>query len=143
MTYECDDGNNLDGDGCSSFCTVETNFRCYNGSSTSRSLCYYSGSPLKLSTHSILKADEENQGIFKFNVYPPLFTINQMHLNSHVFLDCNATYTTSSISYTNGVLEVKADYTTDMEEQNCTVTFSFDQQIIRSPTINYDFQAVS
>lgn len=26
--YECDDGNNIDGDGCSSDCNVEAGFKC-------------------------------------------------------------------------------------------------------------------
>ena len=66
-----------------------------------------------------------------------------MHLNQHVGLDCNASYKVSQLSYLNGVLEIRASYTSDMEGQNCTVTFSFDQQIIRSPTIHFDFRAVS
>ena len=66
-----------------------------------------------------------------------------MHLNQHVGLDCNASYKVSQLSYLNGVLEIRASYTSDMEGQNCTVTFSFDQQIIRSPTIHFNFSAVS
>ena len=29
MTFECDDGNLLDGDGCSSDCKVESGYKCY------------------------------------------------------------------------------------------------------------------
>ena len=66
-----------------------------------------------------------------------------MHLSQQVFLDCNATYSVAEIGYSNGILEIKADYTTDLEGENCTVTFSFDQQIIQSPTIFFGFQAIS
>ena len=30
--FECDDGNTADGDGCSSKCAVEVNYRCSKGS---------------------------------------------------------------------------------------------------------------
>jgi cysteine-rich repeat protein len=41
---ECDDGNLIDGDGCSSNCTIEKDYSCINGSSTSPSVCSYNGS---------------------------------------------------------------------------------------------------
>jgi len=31
--HECDDGNTIDGDGCSSRCTIEDGFKCYKGTS--------------------------------------------------------------------------------------------------------------
>ena len=36
---ECDDGNLLDGDGCSAFCTVEKGFKCKGGSMTAPDIC--------------------------------------------------------------------------------------------------------
>ena len=96
-----------------------------------------------MSLSSIRKTEDQDQGVFKFDVFPPLFSINKMHLSQHVSLDCNASSFISQVSYLNGILEIRVDYTTDMEDQNCTVTFSFDQQIIQSPTINFGFQAVS
>ena len=136
--YECDDGNLDDGDGCSSLCSVEPSFRCAGGSSSSPSVCVYSGVPLAMALSSIRRAEERDQGVFRFEVFPPLFSISRMHLEQHVGLDCNASYEVSQLSYLNGVLEIKADYATDLEDQNCTVTFSFGQQIIRSPTIHFD-----
>ena len=35
----CDDGNNDDGDGCSSTCTVETDYECLNGDESTASQC--------------------------------------------------------------------------------------------------------
>ena len=40
----CDDGNMINGDGCSINCTVEDNYVCVGGNSTHRSVCGYSGS---------------------------------------------------------------------------------------------------
>lgn len=37
----CDDGNLIDGDGCSSSCTVEQGYKCEGGSSTSKDVCTY------------------------------------------------------------------------------------------------------
>ena len=68
-----------------------------------------------MSVHSIFRAEEVNQGIFKFTVFPPLFTISRMHLESRIILECNASYTVSNIVYLNGILTVNADYTTNME----------------------------
>lgn len=38
---ECDDGNNIDGDGCSSECKVEKNWKCSGGSTISRDQCMF------------------------------------------------------------------------------------------------------
>ena len=39
-TEQCDDGNTVSGDGCSSTCTVEPNFICVGGSLTTPDICY-------------------------------------------------------------------------------------------------------
>ena len=36
---QCDDGNIIDGDGCSSSCSIETGFTCENDGYLSRSIC--------------------------------------------------------------------------------------------------------
>ena len=45
LLYElpCDDGNIIDGDGCSSACQIEANYGCTNGSSVSPNVCSYNG----------------------------------------------------------------------------------------------------
>ena len=40
---ECDDGNTINGDGCSSACKVETDYTCVGGSMTTKDVCSYSG----------------------------------------------------------------------------------------------------
>ena len=39
----CDDGNTMNGDGCSSTCSVEVKYKCENGSDSSSSVCFYCG----------------------------------------------------------------------------------------------------
>jgi cysteine-rich repeat protein len=36
---ECEDGNILDGDGCSSSCKIEPEFNCFRGTKTSPGYC--------------------------------------------------------------------------------------------------------
>ena len=68
--YECDDGNLIDGDGCSSLCSVEEGFRCQGGNTTSADLCKDIQSPileLKLdpikaqNKHFVFQTNEEFQ----------------------------------------------------------------------------------
>jgi len=47
-SYQCDDGNLDDNDGCSSTCQVEVGYRCYNGSSQQPSTCVYEGIPVSI-----------------------------------------------------------------------------------------------
>lgn len=35
----CDDGNNIDGDGCSAECYVEKGYECHGGTITTRDVC--------------------------------------------------------------------------------------------------------
>ena len=38
--FPCDDGNKINGDGCSENCMIENNWACEGGSSNSRDYCY-------------------------------------------------------------------------------------------------------
>ncbi|CAI2380290.1 unnamed protein product [Moneuplotes crassus] len=37
---KCDDGNTQNGDGCSSSCTIEHGYKCYNGTQNSKDICH-------------------------------------------------------------------------------------------------------
>jgi cysteine-rich repeat protein len=50
----CDDGNLINGDGCSDSCQVENDYTCVGGSITSPSACSYSG-PIYLVVESTFK----------------------------------------------------------------------------------------
>lgn len=41
FTLPCDDGNNIDGDGCSSICKVEAGYTCSGGSPNSKDICTF------------------------------------------------------------------------------------------------------
>ena len=59
----CDDGNLIDGDGCSKDCTVEENFVCKGGSLTSPDICV-NAAPVTFSIKE-LSADD---GVFMFRI---------------------------------------------------------------------------
>ena len=39
LFYACDDGNNVNGDGCSSTCTIETGYQCIGGDNNHPDVC--------------------------------------------------------------------------------------------------------
>lgn len=68
-TLECDDGNNVDGDGCSKDCRIEKGYTCVNGSWGNKSLCSYSGS-LEFTLDKTIKNPDANGLTFTFSVPP-------------------------------------------------------------------------
>lgn len=78
FNLQCDDNNTLDGDGCSSVCTVEADFTCSGGSSLTPSACSYSG-PIVFELISYVKEPTQNKVTIKAKLSPniPLFdTVN-------------------------------------------------------------------
>ena len=59
---DCDDGNDIDGDGCSSQCQIESDFKCEGGSTDTKDVCYNNRPPELL--HSI---NEENVVMITFS----------------------------------------------------------------------------
>jgi hypothetical protein len=90
-----------------------------------------------------MKTEDVNEGVFTFNVKPPLMTFAQMNLTNNVSLLCNSEYTVSEVSYSAGVLKVVVDYTQDMEGVECTLNIDYDPAVIESTNSSVDFQAIS
>ncbi len=63
--HQCDDGNQIDGDGCSSICNLESGFKCTVTSTLTK--CK-SEMYLLLKLISIMK-NEDNSGIMTFGFY--------------------------------------------------------------------------
>ncbi len=66
-----------------------------------------------------------------------------MDLAQCVILDCSAEYSVSAISYSKGVLTLTADYSTDMEGEQCSLTMHYDSTVVRSPNSSLSFTALS
>ena len=59
----CDDGNIIDGDGCSSTCQVEDGFKCQSGSPTNASHCSYRRT-MEFELTRTERVEGQNQGLF-------------------------------------------------------------------------------
>ena len=79
---DCDDGNTIDGDGCSSSCSVEIGFNCSGGSTTSASVCNYAGS-VDLYVLTAYKIPVSNSVNFTFSISPtsPFIALNNGSTN--------------------------------------------------------------
>ncbi|CDW87691.1 fu domain containing protein [Stylonychia lemnae] len=66
-SYQCDDGNIINGDGCSATCAIETGFNCTSGSKTTPSVCMDNRNPsprislVTMSNQILIEFDEEVQ----------------------------------------------------------------------------------
>jgi cysteine-rich repeat protein len=86
---QCDDGNTLDGDGCSANCTVENYYECVNGTMTTPSFCIYSPTNIELTLRSINKIALENVGVFQFDISPFLNNMLKLNLKRDINFTCN------------------------------------------------------
>lgn len=98
VTEACDDGNVVSGDGCSKFCTVESNYNCVNGSLTTRSVCVYVGA-LTLSLQNVKKVVGSNQAEITLSISPNAKPLREMDFNSYLTLTISGRTVTYSSSY--------------------------------------------
>ena len=82
---QCDDGNTINGDGCSSICKIESQYICFNGSQTHKSNCVYNGQDFSITLKWIDKTNGQNQGIFAFTVNPPFLSLSQLNLTDNLY----------------------------------------------------------
>lgn len=88
ITSECDDGNTESGDGCSSTCTIEKNFRC-SGGTLNASKCAYERLDITLSVSKITKTDFLDQGVFVFSITPALSSFSKLNFTKMLSFNCN------------------------------------------------------
>ncbi len=94
FTLECDDGNLIDGDGCSHECKNEYFYKCTEEDEYAASECSYRGMKIDISLTSIEKVEGENQGIFTFTFKPLLLNLAKLDLKGYFFFSCeDANYT--------------------------------------------------
>ena len=129
-TEACDDGNVLNGDGCSSSCTVETDYSCSGGSLTSKSTCVYIGQ-ITLELTKIMRKADSNTAELIFNLQPNIRALDKMNFSQYAVLSVNGHSITYSVSYdTAGVITVLADYGTNIEGASSTFTLSYNQSLV-------------
>jgi hypothetical protein len=102
FTLPCDDGNTVNGDGCSSACKVEKSYTCSGGSATTPSICTYTGKFVTITLTTITSSSVANQALFIFTMVPPLFNLEQKDLTSSVSLKSDAALSIACANYTAG-----------------------------------------
>ena len=79
---ECDDGNNISGDGCSADCVVEENYICKGGSYNTPDICFETVPPLMASFFQLSQKEMEIQFTElvrfkgKFSLYIYIYIVN-------------------------------------------------------------------
>lgn len=123
---ECDDGNTENGDGCSSTCIIEKNFRCYGGS-LNPSRCIYEKFDITLSVSKISKTDMLNQGIFVMSITPAIGSLAQLNYTKALAFSCNQSISIISASYSNGKVTIVVDFFEDLEGHPAKVFLTLDR----------------
>jgi hypothetical protein len=118
---QCDDGNTIDGDGCSSTCTIEPNFTCIDGSTTHPSVCSYSGI-LQLTLTSTTKTPNANQLVFTLSVNPPLMSLASLSSFNNI-IQTSLKNSGINATYSNGLLTVVVNYTETAQSKVCSISF--------------------
>jgi len=114
----------MNGDGCSSACSVETNFTCYpTNSTTPGSDCYYTGD-ITITVVYIAKTDGLNQVQILFDIQPNsgsvLSTLNFMDIIQITNAPPIDSY--SVVQNADGTVTMIINYSTDIQNQPMTVT---------------------
>jgi cysteine-rich repeat protein len=109
----CDDGNTQSGDGCSSQCTVESNFTCSTVGS-GPSACFYVGN-VTISVSRVMKAEFENTAVIYIQVSPWIDSMSQ--LANSISLTSNASLTSVGYSTFQNYLVYRASYSQALRGQ--------------------------
>jgi cysteine-rich repeat protein len=102
----CDDGNTMNGDGCSSTCTIEKYYNCKNGSTTHKSDCYYANRNIKLSLINTYKSTKDNIGYFIFAFSPSPTILNKIDFTSAATFAVTPKHQIMSISFSASQLTI-------------------------------------
>ncbi len=129
----CDDGNNVNGDGCSFRCTVENYYQCYNGSATSSSQCVYEG-PIKI---ALLSTAFQTGSIaqFTFAMTPPINSLSLVKLNALFSVQMLPTFANVSWAYSEGSIVLSFTYSEGIEGANISFIFDFNHSYISHASI--------
>jgi cysteine-rich repeat protein len=118
---ECDDGNTVSGDGCSSSCAIESNYTCVGGSPTSITVCSYDQA-LEVKLIDQWKSSTANTVYFYFSIYPPIPALDNISFPES--LACTLPNSAFTTNYSNGYLVVAVNYTSTIQFTEANLTFS-------------------
>ena len=138
FTQPCDDGNLLDGDGCSSSCAVEPDYVCKDGSAAAASRCVYEGM-VKLQLLCVYKGEVLNTGKALFQISPFVSNIAKMNLSESLLFVTNFNLSITAVTYANRVITVDFGFSEDVEGGAITAELRYDSKYIRSPDASLSF----
>lgn len=111
----CDDGNLINGDGCSSTCTVESGWACPGGSSTARSVCTTPSNYTATLTYSV-KNSTRNSIWWTFLITPYDSNIELIDFSNSALVRCNISLQNITLAnFGQGLIQVLADYTAPIQ----------------------------
>jgi hypothetical protein len=119
---ECDDGNNIDGDGCSAVCKIEPNYECRGGTNQTRTVCSYAA-PLQFSLQTTVKDPKSNKLTFTLDVFPPLDSLSGLS-NLRNLISTDMPNSGITVSYRNGTLVLEMNYTETVQGKTFSVSLS-------------------
>lgn len=143
MTLPCDDGNNEDGDGCSSTCSVQKFYKCVNGSSSSPSQCFYVKKDISLSVSRIDRANLDNTGVFTFKLSPANINYRQINLVQSGNFQCSQSNTLVGISLEGNQLTVIVTFHEDLQVNEAVFSISLNTSYFSQTNVSLDFQMIS
>ncbi len=108
---ECDDGNQVNGDGCSSNCTVEKAWTC--SFEFTHTCCTLQNSEIYLSIQKIVKVPSQNKITLQFQIQPSLPSLTNTVLHKNVKLKVTGVplFNESRIVLQGQIIEVTYDFT--------------------------------
>lgn len=137
-TLPCDDGNLIDGDGCSSSCAVEPDYVCKDGSAATPSRCVYEGM-VKLELLCVYKGESLNTAQVLFGLSPFVSNIAKMNLADSLLFATNFNLSITAVAYADRVITVDLAFHEDIEGGAITAELIFDSKYIRSPNAFLSF----
>jgi hypothetical protein len=130
-TLPCDDGNTIDGDGCSSTCKVEKGFTCKRGANHGISTCTYNGA-VTLSLQSISNLGG-NSGSIVFKLSPPVSNFAKSNLTNLITLGGGNSFQITEYYATSSTLSIFIKFEANVENTDATITLQYDSKYIVSP----------
>jgi cysteine-rich repeat protein len=136
LTEDCDDGNVVSGDGCSSSCTPEADYSCFGGSLYSKSICVYVGA-ITVELTQINRLLASNTAELTFTISPNIRGLTGMNFNHFVSLTVGNKSVRYSSSYSEaGVLTVLVDFDSSIEGETATFTLAYNSSLVGlTPTV--------
>lgn len=138
ITLACDDGNLIDGDGCSSTCEIEAFHTCENDNSRYPSSKCQFRAKISVTLNSIYKTIQPNSAKAIFDISPFSKKMNEMQLASLVTLNaswCNV----AKIEIVGHQLMVYFFYNATIEHESAEINMDFDHEYVKSPQAKTSF----